>query len=426
MARWNTIARGAAFAAAASLALAACATDSDPEASGSESGSEGSGSTDALKIGTVLPLTGSLAFLGPPEVAGVDLAISEINEAGGVLGNEVSVQHEDSSDTTQANIAPQSASKLISDGVSAIIGAASSSVTLNFIDDVMAAEVVQVSPANTATALSGYNDFFFRTAPPDSVQGNALANLILEDGHKNVGVLVFNDDYGTGLRDVIQSTIEEGGGTITYGTAGQEFDPAATNFSAEVEAIMGTNPEALVLIAFDQTKQIIPELLAAGLDPTTLYMVDGNTADFSEDFDAGALEGAQGTIPGAQASDEFAQRLEEAYGKPLDSLAYGPESYDATILVALAAVHSGGTDGPSIQSSMAAVSGATGGTECSAFAECVELLDAGEEIDYKAVSGVEAFNDANDPSAAYVGVYKYDASNVPVWQSEVFGEVPAS
>ncbi|WP_348523694.1 hypothetical protein [Demequina litorisediminis] len=100
--------------------------------------------------------------------------------------------------------------------------------------------------------------------------------------------------------------------------------------------------------------------------------MDGNTADFSEDFDAGALEGAQGTIPGAQASDEFAQRLEEAYGKPLDSLAYGPESYDATILVALAAVHSGGTDGPSIQSSMAAVSGATGGTECSAFAECVE------------------------------------------------------
>ncbi|WP_348523693.1 ABC transporter substrate-binding protein [Demequina litorisediminis] len=273
MARWNTIARGAAFAAAASLALAACATDSDPEASGSESGSEGSGSTDALKIGTVLPLTGSLAFLGPPEVAGVDLAISEINEAGGVLGNEVSVQHEDSSDTTQANIAPQSASKLISDGVSAIIGAASSSVTLNFIDDVMAAEVVQVSPANTATALSGYNDFFFRTAPPDSVQGNALANLILEDGHKNVGVLVFNDDYGTGLRDVIQSTIEEGGGTITYGTAGQEFDPAATNFSAEVEAIMGTNPEALVLIAFDQTKQIIPE--PAGRRPRPDHAVHG-------------------------------------------------------------------------------------------------------------------------------------------------------
>lgn len=427
MARWNTIARGAAFAAAASLALAACSTEADPESSGSTSGEpESSGSTEALKIGTVLPLTGSLAFLGPPEVAGVDLAVNEINEAGGVLGADVEVEHGDSSDTQQAQIAPQTASGLISDGVSAIIGAASSAVTLNFVDDVVAAEVVQVSPANTATALSGYSDFFFRTAPPDSVQGNALANLILEDGHKNVGILVFNEDYGTGLRDVIKATVEEAGGTITYGNPGEEFDPAATNFSAEVEAVTATNPDAYVVIAFDQTKQILPELLAAGMDPTTLYMTDGNTADYSADLDPGAIEGAQGTIPGAQASDEFAMRLEEAYGKTLDSLAYGPESYDAVILVALAAVHAGATDGPSIQSSMAAVSGATDGTECTGFAECAELLEAGEEINYQAVSGVGPFNDANDPSAAYVGVYKYDANNVQNWVSEVFGEVPES
>lgn len=425
MARWNTIARGGAVLAAASLALAACSSgDSDTEASAS-GGSEG-GSTEALKIGTVLPLTGSLAFLGPPEVAGVDLAADEINEAGGVLGNPVEIIHEDSSDTQQANIAPQSAQKLVSDGVSAIVGAASSAVTLNFIDDVVAAEVVQVSPANTATALSGYSDFFFRTAPPDSVQGNALANLILEDGHQNVGVLVFNEDYGTGLRDVIKSTIEGEGGTITYGNPGEEFDPAATNFTAEVEAVMATDPDALVLIAFDQTKQIIPELLSAGLDPATLYMTDGNTADYSADFDAGAIEGAQGTIPGAQASDDFAMRLEEAYGEPLDSLAYGPESYDATMLIALAAVHAGATDGPSIQASMAAVSGATGGTECTGFEECAGLLEDGEEINYQAVSGVGPFNEQNDPSAAYVGVYSYDGSNVQNWVSEVFGEVPTS
>ncbi|WP_062078688.1 ABC transporter substrate-binding protein [Demequina globuliformis] len=425
MARWNTIARGGAVLAAASLALAACSSgDADTEASAS-GGSEG-GSTEALKIGTVLPLTGSLAFLGPPEVAGVDLAANEINDAGGVLGNPVEIIHEDSSDTQQANIAPQSAQKLVSDGVSAIVGAASSAVTLNFIDDVVAAEVVQVSPANTATALSGYSEFFFRTAPPDSVQGNALANLILEDGHQNIGVLVFNEDYGTGLRDVIKSTVEAEGGTITYGNPGEEFDPAATNFTAEVEAVMATDPDALVLIAFDQTKQIIPELLSAGLDPATLYMTDGNTADYSADFDAGALEGAQGTIPGAQASDDFAMRLEEAYGEPLDSLAYGPESYDATMLIALAAVHAGATDGPSIQSSMAAVSGATGGTECTGFEECAGLLEDGEEINYQAVSGVGPFNEQNDPSAAYVGVYSYDGSNVQNWVSEVFGEVPTS
>src|SRR5690606_36768156 len=118
MARWNTIARGAAVGAVASLALVGC------------SAAEGG---DSLHIGTVLPLTGSLAFLGPPEVAGVNLAVQEINEAGGVLGNDVKVTHEDSSDTQQAQIAPQSAQKLIAEGVSAIVGAASSAVTLNFV-----------------------------------------------------------------------------------------------------------------------------------------------------------------------------------------------------------------------------------------------------------------------------------------------------
>ncbi|WP_061962040.1 ABC transporter substrate-binding protein [Demequina flava] len=427
MARWNTIARGGAVLAAASLALAACSSgDSDADASASGGGSSEGGSTEALKIGTVLPLTGSLAFLGPPEVAGVDLAANEINDAGGVLGSPVEIIHGDSSDTQQANIAPQTASDLISDGVSAIVGAASSAVTLNFVDDVVAAEVVQVSPANTATALSGYDDFFFRTAPPDSVQGNALANLILDDGHTNVGLLVFNEDYGTGLRDVVKATVEEAGGTITYGNPGEEFDPAATNFTAEVEAVMATDPEAIVVIAFDQTKQIVPELLSAGMTSDMLYMTDGNTADYSGDFDPGAIQGAQGTIPGAQASDEFAMRLEEAYGEPLDSLAYGPESYDATMLIALAAVHAGATDGPSIQGSMAAVSGSTGGTECTGFEECAGLLEDGEEINYQAVSGVGPFNESNDPSAAFVGVYEFDENNTQSWVSEVFGEVPES
>lgn len=409
MARWNTIARGAAIGAAASLALAGCAT------------AEGG---DSLHIGTVLPLTGSLAFLGPPEVAGVNLAIQEINEAGGVLGSDVKVTHEDSADTQQAQVAPQSAAKLINEGVSVIVGAASSAVTLNFVDDVVASQVVQISPANTATELSDYDDFFFRTAPPDSVQGNALANLILEDGHTSVGFLVFNEDYGTGLRDVIKTTIEGAGGTITYGNPGEEFDPAATNFSAEVEAVMSSNPDAVVLIAFDQTKQIIPSLLGAGMDPTALYMTDGNVADYSGDLEPGAIEGAQGTIPGAEPDQSFKDQMNEVYGEELDSFAYGAESYDAVMLVALAAVHAGATDGPSIQGSMAAVSGANGGTECTGFAECAGLLADGEEIIYQAVSGVGPINENNDPSSAFVGVYRYDENNVQNWVAEVYGEVP--
>jgi branched-chain amino acid transport system substrate-binding protein len=421
MARWNTIARGAALAAVASLALAACSTEAEePGASGSPAPS--GGSAEPLKIGTLLPITGSLAFLGPPEIAGVDLAIEDINAAGGVLGNPVEVIHGDSSDTANPQIASQTVSDLISDGVSAIVGAASSSVSLNVVDDIAAASVVQISPANTSAALSGYSPFYFRVAPPDTVQGAALANVIIEDGIESIGVLVFEDDYGTGLRDVIVPAVEAAGITVTYG-ATETFDPAASNFTAEVQAVLATNPDAIVVIAFDQTKQIIPEIVGAGFPGSSLYFVDGNTADYSADLPAGTLDGAKGTIPGANADDDFKALLDGVNGGPLDSYAYGPESYDATMLVALAAVHAGATDGASIQASLAAVSGSTGGTECATFAECVTLLEGGEEISFQTVGGSGPMNEQNDPSSAFIGVYVFDGDNVPVWVEAVEGTV---
>ncbi|WP_062526299.1 ABC transporter substrate-binding protein [Demequina rhizosphaerae] len=422
MARWNSIARGAAVAAVATISLAACSSEASD--SGSSSSADG-GSGEGLKVGSLLPITGSLAFLGPPEIAGVDLAIKEINEAGGVLGSDVTVQHEDSSDTDNPNITSDSVTKLLSGGVSVVIGAASSSVTLNAVDDITNAGVVQISPANTATSLSGYSPLYFRTAPPDTVQGNALGNLILEDGYSNIGVLVFNDDYGTSLRDVVQETVEAAGGSLTYGSSGQEFDPSASSFASDVQAILATNPEAIALIAFDQTALIIPELVAAGFDTSKLYLVDGNLADYSDELEAGALTGAKGTLPGASPESDFRSMLDSvADGGSLDEYAYGAESYDAVMLSALAAVRGGAVDGQTIADNLAAVSGAEGGTECTGFADCVALLEDGEEINYQTISGAGPFNSANDPSSAYIGVYEYGDDNTYSLLTSVYGEVP--
>jgi branched-chain amino acid transport system substrate-binding protein len=420
MIRTTHAVQAAALAGAVALVLTACASSDDDAASGDESSAATEGSP--LIIGTLLPQTGSLAYLGPPEVAGVELAVQEINEAGGVLGSDVEVVHADSSDADHAEVATQSVTDLMSQDVQVIIGAASSSVTLNVIDDITGAEIVQISPANTATSLSGYSDFYFRTAPPDTVQGSALGNLITGDGHSNIGILVFNDDYGTSLRDVVKETVETSGATVVYGNAGEEFDPAASSFATDVTALMATSPDAVVVLAFEQTKQIIPELVAAGVDPSSIYMVDGNTADYSKDFEPGTLEGAQGTIPGAFPSDEFQARLKEVDAN-LTDYAYGPESYDATILAALAAVKGGATDGVTIQANMAAVSGADGGEECSTFADCVALLDDGSDIHYVGQSGIGPFNSDNDPSSAFIGVYKYGADNKNVWVKAVEGSV---
>ncbi|MGH3334398.1 MAG: ABC transporter substrate-binding protein, partial [Nocardioides sp.] len=172
-----------------SLSLAACGSDDSGEAgddtspSASESETQetftndrcsgGSTSADTFKVGGILPLTGNLAFLGPPEIAGVGLAVSEINAAGGVDGADACYQMEDSGDSTDMSVSTASAGTLVSAKPSVVIGAASSSVSLNFVDTLTDAKITQVSPANTAVDLSGYDPFYFRTAPPDTIQGNA-------------------------------------------------------------------------------------------------------------------------------------------------------------------------------------------------------------------------------------------------------------
>lgn len=422
MKRSTHAARAAALAGAVALVLTACSGDTDDGADAGDDG-EGGGGGEQLIIGSLLPQTGSLAFLGPPEIAGVDLAIQEINENGGVLGEDVKIIHADSSDADNAEVATQSVTDLMSQDAQVIIGAASSSVTRNVIDDITGAEVVQISPANTATNLSGYHDFYFRTAPSDVLQGRALGNLITGDGHANVGILVFNDDYGLTLRDQAKESIEAAGGTVVYGNQGQEFDPVSDDvIQSVVTEALATNPDALAIIAFDQTKLIVPALAAAGFDTSKLYFVDGNLADYSGDFEPGTLEGSKGTLPGANAEGEFRERLLEV-NPDLTDFAYAAESYDAVMLAALAAVRGGDVDGPTIQENVRAVSGSDGGTECSGFAECVELLENDEEINYTAVSGAGPFNEENDPSAALIGIYQFGPDNTYTWVSEVPGEL---
>lgn len=422
MARTKHFVRGAALVGIATLALAACSSGEET----TDGSSDAPASGEALKIGTFLPITGSLAFLGPPEIAGVDLAISEINEAGGVFGADVEVFHTDSSDTDNPGIGSESATTLINEGVGAVIGAASSSVTLNVVDDITNAGIVMFSPANTAAALSGYSPLYFRTAPPDTVQGDVFATLVAEDGHDSLGLLVFNDDYGTGLRDTVVSVFEGNGGTITYG-AEEVFDPTTEDFSTIVATLLATEPSAIGIITFDQVYQIIPALIAAGVDPSTIYLVDGNTTDFTGEFGDADLSGMKGTIPGANPDEDFAALLDGASEDgALDVYAYGPESYDNTILVALAALKGGAGDGQTIADNLAAVSGANGGTECTGWVECADLIEAGEEINYQAVSGAGPFNEANDPSSAYIGIYEYDAAGANSWIEAIYGEVPAA
>ncbi|WP_051476875.1 ABC transporter substrate-binding protein [Arthrobacter sp. Br18] len=365
-------------------------------------------SDQPLNIGTLLPTTGSLAFLGPPEIAGTNLAVEEINVAGGVLGQDISIVHRDSGDTT-TDIATQSVGDLLSQDVSAIVGAASSGVSKTVINQITGAGVVQFSPANTSAEFTNWDDngLYFRTAPSDVLQGRTLGNYIMTCGAQTVGMIVLNDAYGTGLEATITETVEGAGGQVV---ATEMFNEGDSQFSSQVDAVVAAEPDAIVLISFDQAKSIVPLLTSKGVDPTSLFMVDGNTTDYSADLEPGTMEGAQGTIPGPFTGTGFQEAL-GTIDPNLTSFAYSGESYDAVTLISLAAEAAGSVEGVAIGEQLEAVS--KDGEKCFDFAACITLLRNGGDIDYDGISGPVTFDENGDPTEAAIGIYQYDAENKP-------------
>jgi ABC-type branched-subunit amino acid transport system substrate-binding protein len=412
MIRPTPIWKSVALLGVAGVVLTACGGSSATSAgtkSSSPATSAAAGKGDGvLKIGTLLPQTGSLAFLGPPEFAGVDLALKDINDAGGYNGKPVAVVNSDSGDTS-TDTASQSVDRLLSNNVDAIVGAASSSVSLSVIDKITGNGTLQISPANTSDELTNYDDkgLYFRTAPPDVLQGRVLGDLIAGDGNSTVGILALQDSYGTGLAENLTKSFEASGGKVVKTVI---YDPKAASFSTEVGKVKAADPEAIAVIAFDETKKIIPEMVKQGIGPDKkkIYFVDGNLANYDKDFPKGTLKGVKGTLPGVVAGAEFKARL-VALKPDLTEFAYAPESYDATILVALAAQAAKDDAGTSIASKMQDVS--AGGEACTTYKDCLALLKAGKDIDYNGVSGPVEFNSKGDPSEATIGIYSYDATN---------------
>ena len=364
-----------------------------------------------LRIGSLLPVTGNLAFLGPPEIAGVNYAIKRINDVGGVLGHPVEITHRDSGDT-KTDLATQSVTNLLGQGVGAIVGAASSSVSRTVINQITGAGVVQMSPANTGTDFTTWDDkgLYWRTAPSDVLQGRVLGNYIASCGVQTLGMIVLNDAYGTSLQKTVTEAFEGAGGKVV---AAELYNTGDSQFSTQVDKVLAAKPDAIALISFDEAKQIIPLLTGKGIKGNQLFLVDGNTLDYSKDFQAGTLTGAHGTQPGTFAKADFQKALQEI-DPALKDFNYAGESYDAVNLIALASEAAKSVKGTDIAQQLKAVS--EGGEKCTGFASCVTLLRDGKDIDYDGYSGPITFTDAGDPSEAYIGIYEFgeDNKNKPI------------
>ena len=363
-----------------------------------------------LVIGELLPETGSLAFLGPPEFAGVALAKKDIDEAGGVLGKPIEILKGDSGDTS-TDIANQTTDKHLAAGADVILGAASSGVTKTVIDKIVNAGVIQFSPANTAPDFTTYKDngLYFRTAPSDVLQGRVLSDLVAAGGGKKVGILARQDPYGQGLLKYTRDPLKEAKIDVTEVV----YDPEAQNFDAEVDKIAGIKPDNVVVIGFDESAKILTKMIEKKIGPKDIkiWLVDGNIgnalgAKFASQ--PGALQGVKGSLPSAQLKDDFKNRL-KAIDPNLKDYSYSGESYDAVIIVALAA-EVAKSDAPGDIAKQ--INGVTkGGTKCTTYKECLALVKAGKDIDYDGIGGPYEFGDAGEPNQASFAIQQYGADN---------------
>ena len=374
------------------------------------------GGDGVLTIGTLLPVTGDLAFLGPPEVAGARLAVEDINAAGGVFGADVRLVEGDSGDTNQ-DIANPEVDRLLAEGVDSIHGAASSAVSKLVIDKITGAGVIHFSPANTSPDFTTYDDggLYFRTAPSDLLQGKVLADQVLAEGNETVAVLYRQESYGQGLADAFRENFEAAGGVVEPFTA---YAVDTENFDAEVEAVVAADPDAIVVIGFAESANILTTMHERGVGPTSdknVWGVDGNIGGIGAELaDPSIIAGMKGTEPSVDLSSisDFTDRLDGAYEGGVGGVfAYGAETYDSIIIVALAALVAGVDDPIAVA---AEINGVTkDGEKCVSFAECAEIIANGGDPDYDGQGGPYEFVDAGEPAAASFRIATYDGGATP-------------
>lgn len=384
------------------------ADDTADDAGETEDGAAApAGEAGDFTLGYVLPETGQLAFLGGPMIAGAKMAISDINEDGGVLGAQVP-EIIAGDEAGQDTVAQASADRILQEGVSGVIGAAASGMSLAIIDRVTGAEVMQCSGSNTAPTFTDYEDngYYMRTAPSDALQGPVLAETIVGDGHQSVAIIARADDYGRGLADATAQALENAGATVEMN---ETYDPNATDFSAVVQQATSAGADATVVISFDEGAQVLAGLIEGGLSADTFYGVDGNRSNTLagevNPSDEGVLEGMRGTAPASDENDEFIDRLMEFDSSLTDTL-YAAQVYDCVMLMALAAEAADSATAADFKDYVVDLTGE--GTQCSSFGECRDLVGEGEDIQYVGASGPIDFTDAQEPASATIEVWEYD------------------
>ena len=363
-----------AAAACLLLSLTACGSSgSDQSSAGSGASSGGDG--NVITLGMIGPLTGSVAVYGTHIANGVDLAVEEINAAGGVTRSDGTYQlaverKDDQGDTTECVNAMNA---LISEGIQLVVGSATSGCTSAITSSANSEGVVLITPSGTADSLTTQMDYVFRTCFRDSFQGQLAAQYAADKGYTKVGIVYCSaDTYSSGLRDAFVSACadkgidivaEESVATMTEVDYTNQFNKMVSAGAELVFTPFYYDVMGPYLVPQARSAGFTGVLLGGdGVDSTETTIPTG--ADLSVYNDVYFVNHYSTELATSDVSKNFVESYEAKYGDTPNN--FDALAYDAVYVYKAAMEACGASDAASVQAALADTSAAYDST-CGTF-----------------------------------------------------------
>lgn len=350
-------------AAMAAALLTGCGGSSSSTPAGSAPASQGAGSaagsTAEFVIGGMGPLTGAAASYGISVKQGAEVAVNEINAAGGVTvgGTTYTFKLVFEDDEATEDKAIQAYNTVMDQGANVILGAVTSGACMAIVDQTAKDGILQITPSGSAEGCIK-NPNNFRICFSDPEQGTAMADYAYDTlGYKTVAVIYNNaDDYSTGLRTAFEEEFAAKGGQVV---ASESFNTGDVDFNTQLTKIKAANPEVIYVPAYYQDiSYIATQAKDMGMS-VPFVGSDGWDGVLATVTDASAVEGAIFSAPFCAAVDDpdvvkFVDAYKTAYNATPDQFA--ADSYDGVYAFKAALEKAGSTDSQALIDAMTQIS----------------------------------------------------------------------
>lgn len=324
---------------------------------------------DAVEVGAVTPLSGKLQVYGEGFQKAMNLALDEVNAAGGINGKPMRIVFEDNASTAQGSVS--AIQKLITvHKLPVIFGPAASSNFLAVCPIAQNSSTVLIGAESAASDITKCGSFVFRVFPSDQLQGKGVAELAQGLGYKEVALTYVNNDWGVGLADVFKENFEAAGGKIV-----DEFahDEGKTDYRAEIMRLKRTGVPAVVNLTYIKEGGTMLKQAYESKFETQWLMGSASKSPKLVELAGQAAEGVIGTYPTFSQDTPEHTGYEAAWNAkhPGEKLPiFGEYNYDMVKLTAKALNMAGSMDSKAIAEALHKASqGFTGATGDKSFDE---------------------------------------------------------